>query len=83
MNYALDFSVEAKASWGSLGVALQESILDALDRVKTAGRLDGNIFVDDFVVEVAGEPTYVFLELRIVAFSGTLQVHRIGLFARS
>ena len=80
MSYALEFAPEAREAWRRLDVALQELVLDELDRLAGMTGITADDRVHDLVVDSAEATHYLFLRLTVAG--ANLVVTNIGHFAR-
>lgn len=86
MSYALDLTVDARRSFGLLGLELQERVLNELDAVAEAPdscKWLREEAVIDFVHETGGERQYVFIVLVRDAAARTIRVKAIGYAKRA
>jgi hypothetical protein len=85
MSYRIDFALDAQTEWRKLPVAVQEAVLDEMDRLSGADALPTTIYRGhhDFVFEVAGTRHYVFLSMSLNTVTRSLSVLSVGYFARS
>jgi mRNA-degrading endonuclease RelE of RelBE toxin-antitoxin system len=83
MSYALDFAPEARAAWLRLDVAVQELVLDELDRLAERPlSLPRGASVHDIIHEARGTRVYVFVQLYPDHAKLTLHVYSIGSYTR-
>jgi hypothetical protein len=83
MSYAIDFTSDARASWRELDVALQEEILDVLDRLADNPSLlrrskASPEWAFDFTHDIAESRHYVFMTVRLNRTTSKLTVLKLG-----
>jgi hypothetical protein len=83
MSYEPDFTNDAKASWRKLDLALQEEVLDAVDRIANDPGLlrrsrASPEWVFDFTCDVNGIRHYFFLTIRLNRTNQKLIVLKVG-----
>jgi hypothetical protein len=83
MSYALEFTPDARASWRSLDVVVQEAALDELERIAGGTALPRRRWVHDVAFSIGGVRHYLFFELRAWVTTNTLKVYRVGHYSRS
>jgi len=87
VTYGLAFTDDARATLRALDPWLQEEALDEIDRVAAAPqnlrpRRGASVVVHDFIRQGGGLWHYVFVELRADDASQTVEVVKVGHYAR-
>ena len=83
MSYALEFAPDAQAAWRGLDLALQEAVLDELDRLAERPlSLPRGASVRDIVRDLPGARHYVFAQVFPNHARQTLHVYSIGSYVR-
>jgi hypothetical protein len=83
MSYALEFAPDARSAWRGLDVAVQEAVLDELDRLADRPlSLPRGASVHDLVRQSGDTRTYVFIQAAANHAKQTLNVYSIGSYTR-
>jgi hypothetical protein len=88
VSYKPVFSADARTAWRSLELALQEIILDEIDRLaehtdRLAFRGTNDAAVCDFKTNIGTSVHYIFITAKLEEESNTLQILTIGHYART
>ena len=83
MSYVPGFAPDGKADWHELDVALQERVLDEVDRLAAnPPPPPGSRFLTDFVLEASGTKHYVWIRYVLNHSTRTLTVTGVAHYSR-